>query len=471
MSYLPEIPEINNKKKDKTLLNHVISELGGVVFATEAIDKTLSFASIFFKKNNFYQNTIKVLRKVNPGLVTGYKIHSSVKSFREDKKQLHARQKKSLTIIDKMGLLGQFEEYELESCDFDIGKEVINWFSSKPKTDDFRIIEFYNSEFEPFSIRNFEKGECYILVEFKSNRFMIEADISLFNGHIIVQSCTIHTVSEFDKIRQLKTTIFGEFVKSFDTLNNVIEITGKGLETRPRLGFEYPVSQFDVDGLRSEISKAIKKDKKRGYIMVGPPGVGKSTVIIKLEKELPNVPIVYVRASSSSFGEDIRNVFNFLRSISPCIAIFEDLDAYELSNKKDRLFGEFIEQMDSLKHSECLIVIATLNEPENVHPSLINRRGRFDKVYFVDYPKDEKMILSVIKNKYNKEMNKDFPYTELPKNLVEKMTCNNFTHADICEVIDSLIINDIEVNLETIEEGINQVIKTMNAVSMCEGDE
>jgi len=164
------------------------------------------------------------------------------------------------------------------------------------------------------------------------------------------------------------------------------------------------------------------------------------------------------------------NVFTFLRSISPCIAIFEDLDSYELQRKQDRIFGEFIEQMDSLKHTECVIVIATLNEPENVHPSLINRRGRFDKVYFVDFPKTEEEIINVMQNKYKKEFGTELPFRNLDKNIIDKIVKYKFSHADICEIIESMFINDIKIEKETLEESIDTIIQTMEAVSKCVGD-
>jgi hypothetical protein len=70
--------------------------------------------------------------------------------------------------------------------------------------------------------------------------------------------------------------------------------------------------------------------KATNYMVVGDPGVGKSTVIIKLEEDLPEIPVVYISPTAITYREDVSNVFNFLRSISPCIAILEDLDGSEL---------------------------------------------------------------------------------------------------------------------------------------------
>lgn len=462
---IPSKDEVN--KESKSLIENVINDLGGVVFTVEAIDKTLEFAGIFFKKNKKYQFCINSLRRINPVIITGHKIFTSVKSYKDQQKHKYARQKKVQKILNIIGF-GHLEEFELNTYNFDLGKEIFNWFASKPMTDNFKIVDFYNSEFDIVSSKCFDRGEYYILVEYKGEKSMIESEISIYNNQITVIESMIHTTSGRDKVQKIKSAIFSEFVNYFDTKNNVMEMNIKGLSTRPKIGFDYSINQFDVDGFKSEIIKTFEKGKKRGYILVGPPGVGKSTIIVKLENELPNIPIIYISSSSSSFKEDVINIFNFIRSISPCIVIFEDLDSYELSNKNDRLFGEFIEQMDSLKHNESVIIIATLNEPENIHTSLINRRGRFDKVFYIDYPKKDNEIINVMKNKYNKETGKDFPFDHIHSSTIKKIISNRFTHADICEVINSIIINDINLTQESIDGAVDGVIQTMRAISICE---
>ena len=464
-------PEEESKNiRDKTLVGHVIESLGGVLFAVEAFDKVLGFAGKAFKENSFYQNSIKVLRGMTPVVLTGHKVYTAVKEFREQQKQLYARQRKSVSILKLMNL-SHLDEFDLNSWDFNIGREILSWLMKRPKTESFKVVEFYNADFEPISSKNFEKGELFILIECDSNKFVIDADIVILNQQIFISSCCIHTISSMPKANELKNKIFSEFIMYFDTSKNIIEMNVKGLSTRPRLSFDYNVFQFDVDAFKSELTNAINKRKKRGYILIGPPGVGKSTVIIKLEKELPNIPVIYITASANVFREDVSNTFNFLRTISPCIAIFEDLDGYELAHKQDKIFGEFIEQMDSLKHQECIIIIATLNEPEAVHSSLIDRRGRFDKVFFVDYPKSAEEMISVMKNKMKKETGKEFPFDSLDEAMTNKIRENKFSHSDICETIESLIINDRPITIENINQSIDEVINSMRAVQKCSHSE
>jgi len=48
---------------------------------------------------------------------------------------------------------------------------------------------------------------------------------------------------------------------------------------------------------------------------------------------------------------------------------------------------------------------------------------------------------------------------------------NKFSHADICEVIDSLVINDIKINKTSIKSGVKDVIETMKAISFRDYDD
>jgi len=392
-----------------------------------------------------------------------------VQSYKEQQKQTNARQKKSKIILRLMKM-DHLEDYDLDCVDCNIGREVFNWLLTRPKTDGFKILDFFDSDFESLSSKTTEKGIVYILIMFEGQKYMLEAEVMVINQQLFLNTCVVHTTTQtkfVERIGQLKTKMFSEFIRSFDTCDNIIVMGSKGLQTRSRIGFNYDIYQFDVEKFKTEIKNAIIKNKKRGYILVGPPGVGKSTVIVKLEKEITHIPIVYITASANVFREDLAHNFAFLRSISPCLAIFEDLDTYKLTYKQDSIFGDFIEQLDSLKYQESIIVIATLNDPRAIHSSLINRRGRFDKVFFMSYPTDIKEIVNVLDNKYKKETGQDFPVRELDPKTIQKIIDNHFSHSDLCEVIDNMVINDISITNENIDKGVDEVIKTMDAIQKC----
>ena len=123
---------------------------------------------------------------------------------------------------------------------------------------------------------------------------------------------------------------------------------------------------------------------RRGALLLGPPGNGKTHCLRALVKEL-GVPSLYVQSIKSQYQTDeanLKSVFARARQLRPCVLVFEDLDA--LINKQNRSF--FLNQLDGFERNIGLIVLATTNHPERIDPAIIDRPSRFDRKYHFDLP-------------------------------------------------------------------------------------
>lgn len=123
---------------------------------------------------------------------------------------------------------------------------------------------------------------------------------------------------------------------------------------------------------------------KRGALLVGPPGNGKTHCLRALLKLL-DLPTLYVMSLKSTFGTEdgsISEVFSRARDLTPCCLVFEDLDA--MINAENRSF--FLNQLDGLGESSGLVTIATTNHPEQLDPAILRRPSRFDRKYHFDLP-------------------------------------------------------------------------------------
>jgi energy-coupling factor transporter ATP-binding protein EcfA2 len=457
--------EVENKSNDKSLVGKVIEDLGGVVFAIQSSELVLHLCSSLFKNNKFYQETIKGLKKTLPAAITGYKVYNSVKNYYNDKGLKYTSQRKIHHIAT---LMRCYNPEEICTYKFHLGKEIVHWFLTKPATNKFKIIDFYNNDFEKVT-KITESGCYYILMEYGIKKLnLIEIEIGLNNNILLLTNCENNTIGYKDN-DLIRSYIFKEFIDRLDIKNNVIEYRPySGMYSRPRKNINFNIDQFNMNAFSDEILKSIEKKKRRGYVFVGPAGVGKSTIVLKLENLIKDIPIVYIQANGEgTASDDIQNIFRFLRSITPCIAIFEDLDAYELTNKQDRVFSEFLEQLDGVKYNDCIIIISTMNEPENIHGSLLNRRGRIDRVFFIDYPKTEKEIYEILKNKYNQETNQLIPIKNITKVFKKKVLSYKLTHSDLCEIIEYLFINDLQINQSNLMKSLNVLIETKNAIIKC----
>lgn len=124
---------------------------------------------------------------------------------------------------------------------------------------------------------------------------------------------------------------------------------------------------------------------KRGIILVGPPGNGKTHLVKALVNHF-GLKTLYVRSFRSQYmGENpgaVRKVFDRARELTPCALIFEDIDT--LVSPKLRSY--FLNELDGFAKNTGILTIATANDPAKLDPALVNRPSRFDRRYTFHLP-------------------------------------------------------------------------------------
>ncbi len=123
---------------------------------------------------------------------------------------------------------------------------------------------------------------------------------------------------------------------------------------------------------------------KRGVLLIGPPGNGKTHAIKALVNEL-NLPCLYVKSFKAERGTEqshMRAVFAKARRTAPCLVALEDLDA--LIEDENRAF--LLNELDGFASNEGVVVIASTNHPEKLDPAILDRPSRFDRKYHFTLP-------------------------------------------------------------------------------------
>lgn len=129
-----------------------------------------------------------------------------------------------------------------------------------------------------------------------------------------------------------------------------------------------------------------KIPRKRGIIIHGPHGNGKTTAIKSIINKYPDSYRVII--DCKLFNYDLSD---FLLNVFPeeenKIIIFEDVESIsegdDVSYSKRSSFLNFI---DGAKTLENTLFIATTNYPELIDKALIDRPSRFDRIYQIDLP-------------------------------------------------------------------------------------
>ncbi len=128
---------------------------------------------------------------------------------------------------------------------------------------------------------------------------------------------------------------------------------------------------------------------KRGVLLIGPPGNGKTHAVKAMVNRL-GVPCLYVKSLEACDGEhsSIRKVFVRARHNRPCLLVLEDIDSL-ITNKNRSIF---LNELDGFASNTGVVVMATTNHPEKLDPSILDRPSRFDRKFYFELPAPEERL-------------------------------------------------------------------------------
>ncbi len=123
---------------------------------------------------------------------------------------------------------------------------------------------------------------------------------------------------------------------------------------------------------------------KRGILLYGNPGNGKTTLVKSIAGSV-EAPVIYWQITEFTSSYSIDDVFRTAVKMAPVILIIEDIDSMPYECR-----SVFLNTLDGATTKEGIFLIGTTNYPEKIDPALINRAGRFDRAYEIKQP-DERL--------------------------------------------------------------------------------
>jgi hypothetical protein len=122
---------------------------------------------------------------------------------------------------------------------------------------------------------------------------------------------------------------------------------------------------------------------RRGYLLHGPPGNGKSTAIRAMMTSRGLTAYTLRWFDRRQDDGDLERLFDQALNARPSIVLLEDLDrAFPKTGetKSGMSLQQLLNCLDGVGTGEGVIVVATANEPTILDPAILRRPGRFDRV-------------------------------------------------------------------------------------------
>lgn len=124
---------------------------------------------------------------------------------------------------------------------------------------------------------------------------------------------------------------------------------------------------------------------KRGIILHGPPGSGKSSTIQLIMKDVVERGGVVLQFQEPYVFIDGYRKLKQIQPDAPIVVIMEDLDALlDMHNET-----EILNLLDGSNEVDKTLFLATTNYPDLLQPRIMNRPSRFDKRFKIGFPSPE----------------------------------------------------------------------------------
>ena len=157
-------------------------------------------------------------------------------------------------------------------------------------------------------------------------------------------------------------------------------------------GMKQEVMAHSVDFLRRADQLAwCGISERRGILLAGRPGTGKTLLCKVLMNSCPGVTCINVpsRTLTSSYG--LGEVYELARDLSPCIVFLEDVDLvgqgrFESCYSRGEALAELLHVLDGIEDCHNVVTVATTNWLDILDEALKDRPSRFDRIISVDPP-------------------------------------------------------------------------------------
>ena len=202
-----------------------------------------------------------------------------------------------------------------------------------------------------------------------------------------------------------------------------------------------------------EVYENAKIPWKRGVLLWGPPGNGKTSIIRTIISVYDFKPIT-IQFGNDSAVNLLNDAFDYAKTQSPALIFLEDIDhiVEDLGN-----ISHFLNVLDGVNSNNGIFVVGTANDLSSLDENLINRPSRFDRKWKIPKP-SAKQATSYLKDKFN-DLFEDSEY----KSLGAKIDKKGLSYVHLKDIYLTSAFNAVakdreKPNQEDVKMAFNQII-------------
>jgi len=135
---------------------------------------------------------------------------------------------------------------------------------------------------------------------------------------------------------------------------------------------------------RGPVYKEMNVLHKRGVLLWGPPGSGKTTTVQQLSKSIIEQGGISVYVKDPELSAQGLDILRKIEATRPIVVMMEDIDA--MTGGRHDSESQLLALLDGEMQIENVVFVATTNYPERLDKRLANRPSRFDVVHKIDMP-------------------------------------------------------------------------------------
>lgn len=164
-----------------------------------------------------------------------------------------------------------------------------------------------------------------------------------------------------------------------------VPVKSEGLLRFPHTNADRVLAEIATFWERKDIFQSHGLCHKRGILLWGPPGSGKSSTIQLLLEDVTTRGGIAVRFGLPALFLSGMRTLRQVQPDTPVVVLMEDLDSIIQSYSE----SEVLNILDGVEMVDHTVFLASTNYPEMLGPRIVNRPSRFDKRIKIGHPTPE----------------------------------------------------------------------------------